>query len=390
MAGNKKAGPITLALGLIFFGGVLLISNVSGIGFLESALKLWPTLLIGLGIEYFVKSYINRGQSDQEGSVRFHLPTVIIILLVTLIGYSGQQVAGLFKENQLNTFINEAIAGTNFNYKYNFESKPIDVKPGVTKVKVDNLQGKVDLVPSPDGKLRVFATIVAWGPSEAEAKRRAEVVKIDISEGNVINISHTPPPSYNNHRPADVAYRLQVPKGISVGVASENGNIMADSLEVNLDIRAANGEVALAAIKGNVTLNGQNGQVSLDNIDGTLDARMLNGNLRIKDVSKDIRAQNENGTIDVLSTRPVSSKYDLSNRTGEIIVRIPEASDATVSARTGNGLITGSLILKTDNVNLGGSTEPPGSGAKVGVVLGTGKGSINLYNETGRIVVDKN
>jgi len=119
---NKKAGPVTLALGLIFFGVVLLIANVAGTGVLAAALKYWPVLLIGLGVEYFA-------------------------------------------------------------------SKPIVVKTGITKLKIDNLNGKIDLVPSQDDKLYVKARIVGWGPSEKEARRRAEMVGINISEGDVVNIN---------------------------------------------------------------------------------------------------------------------------------------------------------------------------------------------------------
>lgn len=60
MAGNKKAGPVTLALSLIFFGFVLLTANFTGTGILTATLKYWPVLLIGLGAEYFIRSYLNR------------------------------------------------------------------------------------------------------------------------------------------------------------------------------------------------------------------------------------------------------------------------------------------------------------------------------------------
>jgi len=39
MKSNRRAGPITLAVGLIFFGLVMLISNLTGIGLLASVLN---------------------------------------------------------------------------------------------------------------------------------------------------------------------------------------------------------------------------------------------------------------------------------------------------------------------------------------------------------------
>ena len=42
MKANRKAGPITLAVGLIFFGCVMLVSNITGTGLWESVFK-WPS-----------------------------------------------------------------------------------------------------------------------------------------------------------------------------------------------------------------------------------------------------------------------------------------------------------------------------------------------------------
>jgi len=49
--------------------------------------------------------------------------------------------------SSLKTFISEAFAGTNYNCQHDFASKPIDVKPGITKVKNDNSHGKYILFP---------------------------------------------------------------------------------------------------------------------------------------------------------------------------------------------------------------------------------------------------
>lgn len=360
MAGNKKAGPVTLALGLIFFGCVLLIANFTGTGVLTTTLKFWPVLLVGLGVEYFIRGYINRKNSEGEGA-RFHFPTVIVILLVAFIGYSLQQATALFKNRELNSFVSEAIAGANYNYKHDFEYKPLTVRAGVTKVVIDNPRGKVDLAPSPDGKLHVRAHIVAWGPTEAEAKRRAEMVKVNIEEGDVINISRTPERNYNIRHPAEVAYRIMVPKGVSVATEKGVNDLRADSLDADLDIKA-------------------------------------DGSIVIRDAARNVLVASEGGRVDVSSNRPVKANYDITSKFGEITLRIPGNSDARVSARTQHGSIDGSLNLKTEKLtgpNQAGpgheTAEPDGvSGVRGTVTLGSGKGSINLNSENGNIIVEKN
>lgn len=346
MAGNRKAGPVTLALGLIFFGCVLLTANFTGTGIFISTLKYWPVLLIGLGLEYFCRSYLNKKNNAAEVT-RFHFPTVLVILLVAVISYSGQQVAGVFKNQELSSFINEAVAGSNFKYNRDYKYKPLAVKPGVTKIVIGNIHGRVDLVPSPDGKLHIGARITAWGPSTAEARKRAEMVGINVEEGDVISISGSPDRIFNNRRPAEITYRVMLPKGVSVAAENAQGDVRADNVEADLDINAQN------------------------------------GNIIIKDAAQNVRVINENGRIDISSTRPVKANYSITNRNGEIVLRIPGKSDATVTAQIQNGTVSGSLDLKMAR------TQDNGQAVKGTVTLGSGTGAINLSSENGNIIVDK-
>ncbi len=376
---NRKAGPITLALGLIIFGTILFISNISGLGVLAAALKFWPILFVALGIEYFIRSFINR-KNDESHETKFHLPTVIIILLITLTGYLGHELAGLFKDHELNALITEAVAGDRYSYQREYESKAIDVKPGITSVKMESLDGRVDLVPSSDGKFHIQAGITGWGPSEQEARRRAEMIKIEVKEGDLINVYTGQ--GINSRRPAVVVYRLSIPKGINVYLENENGKIKADNLEANLVIKVQLGEVSLRNIKGNVSFSGENGQATFESINGSLETRLSAGKIFIKDISRDIRAYNDNSDIEISSSKPVSANYSIDNQNGFIVLKLPESSDASVKAETATGKIRGSLNVKFE-------PNQSGPGGKAAITLGTGKGSINLTTASGNIVIDK-
>jgi hypothetical protein len=72
--GMTKAGPITLAVGLIAGGGVLLFYNLGAVKNLDWLWKLWPVLLIGVGLEYFIKRALIR-----EEEVHFHVPSILLI-----------------------------------------------------------------------------------------------------------------------------------------------------------------------------------------------------------------------------------------------------------------------------------------------------------------------
>jgi len=383
MKSNRRAGPITLAVGLIFFGLVMLISNLTGIGLLASVFKFWPILLMALGIEYFIKSYISKKKNEDEGA-RFHFPTVIIILLVTFIGFCGQQAAGLLQNRELAGLINEAIAGNAFSYTHQFTSKP--VKPGLTKVRAEEHKGNFDIRPSSDGMLHVNASIVGWGPSEVDAKKRAEFVKINISEGSVINISRGHDRSFQGRRQADIKYRLEIPDGVDIEIENGLGDIKANNLASNILIDNQNGDVSLTDIKGNVVVNGENGQLSCRSIYGNVDVRMRTGDIEIFEPYKDVRVTNRNGRIELSGSKTLDSNYNIINRNGEIVCRIPEESNVKISAQLDTGSIGGSLGLRAERL-----PEPGGSGdvTRGTAVLGNGEGSINIFNRNGNIVLDK-
>lgn len=383
MSENKKAGPVTFAIGLIFFGVVLLISNFKGLGIFESTLKYWPVLLIGLGAEYFIRSYLNQKTGSKE-STKFHFPTVFVILLVALVAFCGQQVSGLLKNREIAGFINEAVAGTSYSYEQNFAGRSIDYNPQIAKLSLNNLNGKVNIEPSPNNKIEVNAAIVAWGPSPEEAKRRAEMVKIKIDEGTIINVTRLQDQIENVRRRAELVYHIKVPKGLKVEVYGTNDNVKADNLENDLYIESEAGEISALNIKGNVVYDGDYGSTKFRNISGDLTVKFESGNVNISDVTGNIKADSENGKIDVNSSQPVQKNYRVHNESGQIKLSLPVTSNVTVSANTQNGQISGTMKLKMKE------NSPEAHDSSGTAVLGKGEGSVDLSNENGSIVIDQN
>ena len=383
---NRKAGPVTLALGMILFGVILLISNFSGTGIFATALKYWPLLLIGLGIEYFVRSYLN--SKKEEGEAGFHFPTLIIILLIAFVGYAGHQVTGVLQRHDLNEAITEAVAGTKYSYQHEYKSNAITAAPG-TKIRIDNLNGQVDMVPGEGDKLYVEAIITAWGPTTEEAKTRAEEFSVDISEGNVISISRSPRANiYDFKRTPFVKYRIVIPAKVKVAVDNTSEGVRADNLEAEMEINMANGSLSLAGIKGNVSVNGGHGRVIVKDVTGNLDVRSSSGDINVHNVSGDMRLVMENGNVEISGTNPMTAKSYVTNQNGSTVVRIPEKSDVSVVAETIHGSISGSLNLDIEKSQ--NTPENPRSGSKGTAVLGAGKGIISVTSDNGSIIIDNN
>lgn len=385
MNDKRKAGPITLALGLIVFGGILLFSNITGTGLFEAVYKYWPVMLIGLGVEYFVRLFFNRKNKIED--TRFHIPTLMLILFVSALGYVGQQVDSVLKANDLSGYITEALGGTNFNYQRNFESGPIELAPG-GKIRFNAGRGSVALVPSTDDKFYVQARITGWGPTSEDARKRADSVRINIDKGTQVAVTYVPDRTENVRRPADVEFRVMVPHGANVIVETETGQIIGDNLEANLDARTNFGSIVLTAIKGNIDSSIGHGRAEFKNVEGNLNVDAESGSIKATDVTGKVKVRNDNGNAEVVSFRPVTTDYDVINRHGQILIRIPELSDVSVSAASQDGSVAGTLGLVAENLNTSGDNDQ--RGLKGTLTLGSGKGKINLSNETGSIIVDRN
>ncbi|WP_418792233.1 DUF4097 family beta strand repeat-containing protein [Phosphitispora sp. TUW77] len=377
---KRKAGPVTLALGLISFGFILLISNFSGIGIFGNVLKYWPLLLIGLGIEYFIRSYFN--SKKEEGETGFHIPSLVIVLLIALCGYAGQQVAGILQNYDLNDEIAEAVSGTKYSYKYEYKSNSISAAPG-TKILIDDLGGQVNMVPGAGDKISVEAEITGWGPSREEAERRAKQFSINISEGNVISVSKWPESSCDFKRPLLVKYRIVIPAKVDVVIDTESCELRADDLEADMEINTEHGDLSIVGITGDIFVNSGYGRINVKDIIGNLNVRNDSGDINVNNISGDIKLNMKDGNIEMSGTNPITAKYYVTNRYGSTIVRIPEKSDVSVRAESLHGSISGSLNLDIEH-----SGADQNQGARGTAVLGEGKGIISITSDDGVITID--
>lgn len=359
---NGKAGAITFALGLIILGAVLLTANFMGQGILVSSIKLWPVLLIGLGMEYFIRRYIN-SKANPEAETKFHIPALISILIISLTAYSVQQVISVINLPDINNLINETISGTNYTYNRTY-TKDITLRPGIARLVLSDLDCKVDLVPSNDEQIHIKANIDAWGPSESEAKRRAEMVKLHVDEGDIINVSLLEAQQDNLRRRPQITVRIMVPKGVEISLDKINGQLRADSLQNNVEISGQSGRFNLNRIQGNIMANVSNGEVLLNNIAGNIKVEAESGEIKITNPQKDVTVKNSSGVI---------------------TMNINPSLNAAIDAVVDVGEISGSLEgLEINQI------QENGPGRKAKAVMGTGQSKISLYNNNGQIFINQN
>lgn len=370
MAGKIKAGPLTLALGLVALGAGMLVYNFGGISAPQNLWKFWPLLLIGLGVEFFMRRLLHR-----EEEVVFHIPSCLLMGILILAGL----VVTAFSDTDINRILEDTIFKNSMSYTRQWQSEPVSLAAG-SQLRVENKNGTLQIRPSGDDNLHVQAEITAYGHSADMAKINAEKSDVVIEEGNTTRIfaRFKETPVSNNIL---VNLTVEIPAGLSTEVDYSNGSVEARDLTGNLNVRTDNGEVNVLGLNGSLEVNTENGQIKASKVTGNVTANTRNGQIRVEHPGGDVQARTQNGDIELSSISPLAKTYFLSSSHGSINLRLPGDSDLTIEARTKNGSISGMndnydsgpAQLKSDLLKLGGG--------KGGARLSTENGSIQVYVE---------
>ena len=347
--GMSKAGPVTLALGLIGGGLALLLYNFGAVAGLGWLWKLRPVLLMGVGVEYFIKKYFNR---DEE--VHFHVPSIILILVLIIIGG-----AAYVATNRLLDHV--PWHQEHMTYSRSWESGAVAMEPGDV-LSVESKRGMVELLPAEGEELQVRAVVRA--PETGPAREAAGRVNPAVEHENG-GVEVTVPGDedwWNGHHRVVTDLVILVPGGVDVEVQSGTGRVTANSLE------------------GNIEVDGNTGTVELNNVAGKIEARNNTGRMEIKNPGGDVKAETNTGSIEMSAEHPLNGNYRLASSTGRVALEIPGDSDFKINAvsTTGNVSVTGLP---------GGNMRRDGPRAEYSNTMGSGLGLADLKVGTGSIQI---
>ncbi len=350
MAGKDtaKAGPITLALGLIIGGVVLLFYNFELIKSLNWLWKLWPVLLIAVGVEYFIKKTIS--QED----VGFHVPSLFLILLL-ILGSGFGYAATNFGKN-LDGIMDGLAWGENLTYAKAWEAEPMGMQTG-EELSIQNKTGKIKLLQASGNELKVKAIIRSResGPSREIVETLTPSVK---KEGNQVSVWV---PETGDAGNIAIEFEITVPPQVNVKVASGVGRLTAEGMNNNLLLEGTTGSIEVIKIKGNLEIENNTGRIEVYEPGG------------------DLVAKNNTGSIEVKSDIPLTGKYELKSNTGRVSLEMPKDSSLALDAKSQ----TGSISLD----GIAGEVEGKGPTKKFNYTLGTGKGQAKLEVGTGSITI---
>lgn len=353
--GMSKAGPVTLALGLIVAGIVLLLYNFGMITSLGWVWKLWPLLLIGIGLEYFLKRAFN-----PEGEVRFHVPSFMLILLMIIT--SGAAYAATNIGRNIDGFLDGMPwYDKHFTYSRSWESVPLEINAG-EQLTIENNVGKVELLPARDNKLKVRAVIRA--PENGSTREIAEKINPEVKRVERRVLVTVPDQQKYSGRNVATDLAVEIPAGVEVRIDSGTGRVTAENL------------------KNNLTVNGTTGTIEVRNIGGNVEVRNNTGRVEVIEPGGDLLAETNTGSLEVTSGRPLTGKYQLKSNTGRVSLELPKESDLFINAQSRTGRV--SVNGLRDNRE---TRNPRGPSDQFNYKLGAGKGQADIQVGTGAISI---
>ncbi|MEJ2521360.1 MAG: DUF4097 family beta strand repeat-containing protein [Gammaproteobacteria bacterium] len=288
-------------------------------------------------------------------------------------------------------------------------------------VEVVNLVGSARLVPT-DGPLRLSARVTAADPDAAQSTSLAETpsadggrrVEVRYPDLDTIRVDLEP---FRRLRarveylgrdfrlddgagePIRVDLEIRVPPGARVRLIQAAGNIEADGVAANLQLRsrfgdlrvtdsrgtvtasAGTGRIEVASFRGGVAARSGSGLVTIENVLGTVEADTGSGDVRIRGVEGDLKADTGSGSVHIIDAAGDRIVVD----TGSGQVRLTDLA-GSVSVDTGSGGVRaqGLVAGRRLHVDTGsGSVRLEGdfSALRDGLI-DTGSGGVELLSTT--------
>ena len=188
------------------------------------------------------------------------------------------------------------------------------LQPG-GRVEVSNVNGRIDVTPSPDNSVEILAVKTAKAATSEAAKAALDRIEI-LEDTNTTGVK------------------------VETKIPRSNGFFHMGNAEVQYTVRVpASAEVRFTTVNGGIELSGLRGRIN---------AATTNGGIRARDVMGPIEASTTNGGVEVDLARVAADGAKLECTNGGIRLRLPSDARATISASiTNGGIDLGNLTLET-------------------------------------------
>ncbi|HZY66902.1 MAG TPA: DUF4097 family beta strand repeat-containing protein [Rubrobacteraceae bacterium] len=267
-----------------------------------------------------------RSRAADRRSPRGRVPRRLLLLLILLVvALTLHALGALFAWRSLGDDVSGKSVATD-----SIDSGPtpnLRISNGSGAVRVEGVEGLESI--------ELEATKHALGSNRDEARRRASEISTNLSRDGAAFVIEA-----GGERRTGIDYALRVPRGSSVEVESEAGDVQVLGLD------------------GDVTAHAGAGDVTIENAGGSVEVRATRGDVVISDVNTDTGqvavsvgvgdASMENLVVGPFDARVETGDVILSGRfsgsgealvqTGDVVVRLPpeDTRELTLEARIGD------------------------------------------------------
>lgn len=363
-----------MAIGLIITGTILLVGNLIKPELLVNAWKLWPLLLVGLGLEFLIRDAQCK-KAKEPVELRFSWASVLIIGLIVVSGFTAHVIYKIAGAVNVEQFLKEEVFGNVANYTRTFEKDPVPISKDA-KIVLQNSTGDIRVKQSNDDKLYIKGEIAAGGSGQREAKEKAEGVNV-VVEGTKDIVIKADLPKYNGSDNVAINYEVFIPKDIIIEINNKVGKIFAEEISGGIKINNEVGRITLLDIVGDGEISSEEGQIDVDGMTGNLKTNSNTGSIQVSNPGGDVEAKTRIGSIELSSAKALAGKYELNAQNGSINIIIPQESDLKLVAISDHGKVSGPKSMTSD---LKGRNV-----SKLEGILGAGKGNLNASSRIGSI-----
>lgn len=237
-------------------------------------------------------------------------------------------------------------------------SKTYDLT-GKPELRVQASDASVRVETWDQNKIEARVTTRGWkignGGLEIVERQQANAVEIELREHHRMHVSF----GIEAHR---TELEIHMPRSAKVNVRTEDGNIVANGLEGELEF--SNGD----------------GRLELNDLEGSLHAHTGDGSVRASGRFDELELKTSDGRVE-LEARPGSTlrqAWDVRTSDGSVTMRVPGDLAADVELHTGDGHITTNIPIVVEGSFSGHDLRGKMNGGGNRLTVRTSDGSVTL------------
>jgi DUF4097 and DUF4098 domain-containing protein YvlB len=353
--GYPRRRSIFSGLLLILIGGLFLARNFgTQLPIWALMRRWWPLVFILWGLTKLYDHFRARQTGEAAPPTVSAAEILLVLLLLAVVGG-----AGIVDWGQRHGSFSDIWGGETYSFT---EDMPARSVPKNAQITLRTLRGNIIVHAEDAAEIRVTSRKSTRGDNEAEARATADGLHVTVTptdSGFVVE----PQGTSGNGRTVTVDMEVHVPKGATLRIQSDRG------------------EIQVAGITGSLDINGRQGDI---------EARQIGGDVTVESSRGDIRVIGAGGNVRVTGR---GSQVELSDIQGAVTLD-GEYYGPLRFSRLPKGVHFVSRISDLLVTQLSGRIETSGAGdmnifdAAGNVTLTTTKRDLTLDNVTGKIHVE--